>query len=96
MLPTTSTATSLWDLMDSLSPETDWNALHKALEKRLQAGSPHNPTLTTPERQLLTGLRLREQCLASPLYAKREETDPGWWITIMASAGARIADYPAA
>lgn len=93
-LPDTSQAASLWLLMDELPRSTDWTALHDHLEARLAEGTEATPTLTLVERQLLAGLRSRAAFLASPLYQEREARDPGWWINIMAAAGARGAKYP--
>ena len=90
MVPSTSHFKTLGELEDSLSRETDWSALHRALEQRLQDG-PASEVLTHPERRLLAGLRLRERCLQIPWYAEQEKQGPSWWMGLNAGQGAALA-----
>ena len=88
MLPTTSTARSFWELVDSLSKAgfKDWSALQASLEARLRDGlSRGEMTLTRPERQLLDGLHLRERFLHIPFYAAKDAKGPSWWISLKGS-----------
>ena len=88
MSTTTSPAKSFWDLVDSLSPNEDLTKLQATLEQRLHTDLA---SMTIPERQLLDALRLREECLAIPFYAKRDKADPQWWINFKGSSQAAIA-----
>lgn len=87
MRPSTSTAVSFYSLAESLPPEKNLSALRLELEQRLR---DDRESMTTPELQLLDGLRLREACLPLPFFAEQEKADPTWWIDLKGSALARV------
>lgn len=79
------------DLVARLSPDTNYADLRDELEQRLLKSTSDCDLVSDGERQFLAGLRLRDEFLQIPSYAKKAEKDPLFWLSLILSRGRRRA-----